>query len=324
MVVNNKRLPFLPTRFGFFLINQFTLLSLASMIEPLRMANRIQVGSVYSWKMIGESGDSVAASDGLEIKLDATIEDRNVLDNIDILIICSGAQVEKETSRAVIKWIKMADKKGLALGSVCTGTYVLAKAGLLDDTRCSVHWENISSIAEEFPKAIVSRSLFSMDKNRYTSSGGISPIDLSLYFVTEQFGLDVASDIADQFIHERIRQGDENQRIPLRHRKGKFSNKLTTAVELMEANIRDEISQEDVAQYAGLSRRQLQRLFQHYLGCTPTRYYQQLKLQRARELLQQTNKSLIEISQLTGFVSTSHFSKSYKKHFGHSPSTERQ
>jgi transcriptional regulator GlxA family with amidase domain len=147
---------------------------------------------------------------------------------------------------------------------------------------------------------------------------------MMLHIIKAQCGSAVSAGVADQFIYERIRQADDQQRIPLKHVVGNQSDKLVTAVELMEANIREPISQEDLASYIGLSRRQLQRLFQRYLYCAPSRYYLQLRLQRARELLRQTSLSLVEISSLCGFVSTSHFSKSYKEYFGHSPSGERR
>jgi transcriptional regulator GlxA family with amidase domain len=220
--------------------------------------------------------------------------------------------------------LKAVNQKGIGLGAICTGSYILAEAGLLDGYRCSIHWENMAALTDLFPNVAVSRSVFTIDRNRFTSSGGTTPVDMMLHLVTAQCGGDVSAAVAEQFIYERIRRADDQQRVPLKHLIGHQSGKLVVAVELMEANIKEPISQEDLASYVGLSRRQLQRLFQRYLMCAPSRYYLQLRLQRARELLRQTGMSLVEISALTGFVSTSHFSKSYKAFYGHSPSAERQ
>jgi len=170
----------------------------------------------------------------------------------------------------------------------------------------------------------VSRNIYTIDRNRFTSSGGTTPIDMMLYFVRRQCGPEVSAGVAEQFVYERVRNPGELQRVPLRHFVGKQSMKLVVAVELMEANIKEPISQVELASYVDLSRRQLQRLFQKYLLCTPSRYYLQLRLQRARELLHQTDLSLVEISAQTGFVSNSHFSKSYKEFYGYSPSAERR
>ena len=313
-----------PTRFGFLLLNNFTLISLSSAIEPLRMANRICRGDFYAWRTMSKTGEAVSASDGLRVNVDVGIDDEASLQDVDVVIVCGGIRVEKNSSKRLSKWLKVVNQKGIGLGAICTGSYILAEAGLLDGHRCSIHWENMAALADLFPNVAVSRSVFTIDRNRYTSSGGTTPVDMMLHMIAAQCGADVSAGVAEQFIYERIRRSDDKQRVPLKHVIGHQSGKLVIAVELMEANIKEPISQEDLAAYVGLSRRQLQRLFRRYLVCAPSRYYLQLRLQRARELLRQTGMNLVEISALTGFVSTSHFSKSYKASYGHSPSAERQ
>ena len=312
-----------PTRFGFLLLDDFTLISLSSAVEPLRMANRILREDFYFWKTISESGDAVLASDGLSINPDAGIADSDLLQDIDVVIVCGGRRIEQHCHASTIKWLRAVHQQGLALGAICTGSYVLAKAGLLDGYRCSIHWENLAALTDSHPNIAVTRSIFTIDRNRYTCSGGTTPVDMMLHIIKTQRGAEVSAGVAEQFIYERIRREDDKQKIPLKHIVGNRSGKLVIAVELMEANIREPISQEDLAGYVGLSRRQLQRLFQRYLNCAPSRYYLHLRLKRARELLLQTSMSLVEVASLSGFVSTSHFSKSYKEYFGHSPSHER-
>lgn len=313
-----------PVRFGFLLINDFTLISLASAIEPLRMANRICGESHYSWRTISQSGQQITASNGMDVIVNRGFGDADAFSDLDLVIVCGGRRIERNYDKTVIRWLKTARQKGIALGAICTGSHVLATAGLLDGYRCSIHWENLAALSDLFPNVVVNRGVFTIDRNRYTSSGGTAPVDMMLHLIRAQCGAEVSAGVADQFIYERIRQPDDQQRIPLKHVVGNQSEKLVTAVELMEANIKEPISQEDLASYIGLSRRQLQRLFQRYLFCAPSRYYLQLRLQRARELLRQTSLSLVEISSLCGFVSTSHFSKSYKEYFSHSPSGERR
>lgn len=314
----------LPTRFGFFLVNDFTLISMSAAVEPLRMANRISKQEVYRWKTISETGGPVMASDGLSVNVDSGMEAPDVLAGVDVLVVCGGWNIEKNTSDAVVRWLRAVSKRKIGFGSSCTGSFVLAKAGLLEGYRCSVHWENMGAMTDLFPKIHVSRSVYTVDRDRYTCSGGTSPVDMMLHLIKRQCGPDVSAGVAEQLIYERIRRSGERQRVPLRHVVGNQSEKLVVAVELMEANVREPISQVDIASYTGVSRRQLQRLFERYLHCTPSRYYSQIRLARARELLHQTGMSLVEISALTGFVSSSHFSKSYKEHFGHSPSAERK
>ena len=297
---------------------------MTSAVEPLRMANRLSGRMFYQWRTIGETGEDVVASDGLSVNAEYSIDDPDVFSDLDIIIVCGGRRIDESTTEPVLRWLKLADKHGIVLGAVCTGSYVLAKAGLLDGYRCSVHWENIASLADLFPSVSVSRNVYTIDRNRYTSSGGTAPVDMMLHLVRMQLGGDVSAGVAEQFVYERARQPDDPQRVPLRHTIGNQSEKLIVAVELMEANIREPISQIELAEYVGLSQRQLQRIFQHYLMSTPSRHYLQIRLLRARELLRQTRLSLVEVASVTGFVSSSHFSKSYKELYGQSPSSERR
>ena len=314
----------LPTRFGFVLVRDFTLISMSSAVETLRMANRICKQDIYQWRTISEDGEAVSSSDALSVNVDDSIDSEDLLRDIDAVIVCGGRRIEDHSSEPVLRFLRKAAHSGVALGATCTGSYLLARAGLLDGFRCSVHWENITTMTDVFPEVRITRRIYTIDRNRYTSSGGTAPIDMMLYFVRNQCGAEVSAGVADQFIYERVRNTEDLQRVPLRHFVGKQSAKLVIAVELMEANIREPISQHDLAAYVDLSRRQLQRLFQNYLLCTPSRYYRQLRLQRARDLLLQTNLNLVEVAAQTGFVSTSHFSKSYKEHYGYSPSAERR
>ncbi len=314
----------LPTRFGFLLINDFTLISMSSAIEPLRMANRICDEEIYVWRTMSESGNPVTASDGLSINVDTGIDDENALSGLDAIFVCSGVHVDQNINPEVVRWLRSSANTGIAFGSTCTGSHILAHSGLLDGYRCSVHWENISTVTDLFSNTHVNRQLYTIDRDRYTCSGGTAPVDMMLHFIQEQCGAEVSAGVAEQFIYDRIRQASDRQRIPLRHVVGNQSEKLIIAVELMEANIRETISQAEIAKYTDLSRRQLQRIFQRFLMCTPSQYYLKIRLDKAKELLQQTNTRLDDIANLTGFVSNSHFSKRFKEQFGHAPSAERK
>lgn len=313
-----------PTRFGFLLLNDFSLISMAAAIETLRLANRILDTDAYYWVTISDDGAAVVASDGLSVDAGYSIDDESLLRDVETIIVCGGRRVERFATDRILRWLRHCDRQGLALGSTCTASFVLAKAGLLDGYRCSIHWENYASLTDGFPKVTVSRSVFTIDRKRYTSAGGTTPIDMMISFVRQRFGSEVSGAVAEQFIYERIRDPRDLQKVPLRHLAAGYSRKLITAVELMEANVREPIDQSELADYIGVSQRQLQRLFQKYLLCTPSRYYLQLRLQRARQLLLQTDTGLVEIAAQTGFVSNSHFSKVYREFFGYPPSLERR
>ncbi len=242
-----------PKTFGFLLINDFTLISLSSAIEPLRMANRLSGKSIYSWRTIAESTGRVVASDGLSVNTDFNVTDVGATAGLDALIVCGGRRIERNTNEALLRWLRIVDKRGIALGAICTGSYVLAKAGLLDGYRCSVHWENLSTLSNNFSGVSVTRRVYTLDRNRFTSSGGTAPVDMMLQFVGKTCGQEICVGVAEQFVHERIRRADDRQRIPLRHTVGNQSEKLVVAVELMEANVREPISQTELAEYVGLS-----------------------------------------------------------------------
>lgn len=177
---------------------------------------------------------------------------------------------------------------------------------------------------EEFPRAIVSSELFEIDGDRYTCSGGTAPLDMMLHLIGKQHGADLAAEISEQFVCERIRGRNDRQRIPLQLRLGTGQPKLVEAVSLMEANLEEPMSLDELAQHVGLSRRQLERLFQKHLSCVPTRYYLELRLAQARQLLLQTGMSVVDVAFACGFVSAPHFSKCYRDFFGIPPRDERR
>lgn len=313
-----------PTRYGFFLLDNFTLMSMTSAIEPLRLANHYARRAHFEWKLVSLDGQPVTASDGVAVAVDSALRDIDTVGPLDLVVVCGGVDIKERVSERVTRELRALAKGGVALGAVCTGSFALATAGLLDGYRTSVHWENMAAMTDQFRNVNVTRSIYSIDRDRYTCSGGTAPIDMMLSIIRKQLGSDVGASVAEQLVYSYVRHADEDQRIPLRHVIGGQSEKLVTAVELMEANIREPIDQGELAGYVGLSRRQLQRLFDQHLQCSPSRYYLQIRLARARELLRQTGMSLVEISSLTGFVSTSHFSKSYKELYGCPPSAERR
>ncbi len=207
---------------------------------------------------------------------------------------------------------------------MCTGSWALARAGLLDGYDCSVHWECLAAMQEAFPRVAMSTRLFSIDRNRFTSSGGTAPMDMMLHLIGREHGRELSAAISEMFIYERIRNEQDHQRVPLKHMLGTNQPKLQEIVALMEANLEEPIDLDELAVYVNVSRRQLERLFQKYLHCSPSRYYLKLRLIRARQLLKQTSMSIIEVASVCGFVSTPHFSKCYREYFGIPPRDERQ
>ncbi|MDE0809947.1 MAG: helix-turn-helix domain-containing protein, partial [Alphaproteobacteria bacterium] len=168
-----------------------------------------------------------------------------------------------------------------------------------------------------------SSDIYEIDRDRVTCSGGTAALDMMLHLIGRQHGQTIANDVSEQFIHDRIREPHDHQRMELRARLGVSHPKLIAVISDMEGNLEEPLSQTELARQATLSTRQLERLFRKYLGATPTRYYLNLRLQRARQLLLQTTMSILSVALACGFVSASHFSKCYRECFGKTPRAER-
>jgi transcriptional regulator GlxA family with amidase domain len=308
------------TRIGFLLLNNFTMLALASAVDPLRMANQLTGSELYDWYTISEDGLAVTASDGITIVPDNSMAEAPKLDT---LIVVGGVNITRSYTKRQITWLQSLARKHVCLGGVCTGPYLLAKAGLLDGYQCSVHWECIATLQEAYPRVKCLNQLFVIDRDRMTCSGGSVPLDMMITMIQKDFGRELASSISEMFICDRVRGENDFQRVPLKHMLGTAQPKLVEAITLMEANIEETIELDELATYVGLSRRQLERLFQQYLQCSPSKHYLKLRLFRARQLLRQTSMSIIEIATACGFVSSPHFSKCYRLHIGISPKAER-
>ena len=304
---------------GFLVLPNFSMIAFSNALEPLRMANML-AGKISTAGRSSAPGMVERRQQWLE---SAPVCPVDKAPACDMLIVCSGIRVREAVDEATIAFLRNYAAKGLPIGAICTGTFALAKAGLLNGYRCAIHWENLASIQEEFPKIRFSSDLFVLDRNRLTCSGGTAPLDMMLSLIHSKCGKSLASDISEQFTLERVRDQKDQQHIPLLARIGTGHKTLLDAAIFMEMYIEEPVSLEYLADQVGLSLRQLERLFKRYLDTTPTQHYLALRLRRAREFLLQTNMSLLDVTVACGFQSSSHFCKSYRSLFGYPPSRER-
>lgn len=311
----------LPGVFNFLVVPDFTLLAYSSAVEPLRMANKLSGQELYAWHTVSLNGEPTLSSSGLSIPGEYTIHDELPK---GALIVCGGMDIHRANTPELQGWLKKAAKKHSPIGALCTGSFLLAEAQLLDGYRCTIHWEHIATLRETHPNLVVSQELFEVDRDRYTCAGGVAAMDMMLHLVRRAHGTELSSAISEQLICDRIRDKNDRQRIPLRHRLGTGQPKLLEAVSLMEANIEEPMALDELSRHIGLSRRQLERLFKTYLDCVPTRYYLQLRLERARQLLLQTSMPVVDIALACGFISAPHFSKCYRLIFGIPPRDDRR
>lgn len=315
-----ENVPDKPRRFVFVLLENFTMLSFAAAVDCLRLANRMSKKKLYSWLVVADGGGPVQGSTGIGIQTDG---DLGELHRDDTLILCGGADVQAATTKKLLNWVRRETRKGVTAGGLCTAAYTLAKAGLLDGKRATIHWENQDSFSEEFDEVELTKAVFAIDNNRLTTAGGTSSIDLFLQIIASDHGEELASAVADQQIYNSIRTDQDTQRLSVPTRIGVRHPKLSQVIQMMESNIEEPVSPSILAKEVGMSTRQLERLFRRYLNRSPKRYYMELRLQKARNLLMQTDMSVINVALACGFASPSHFSKCYRSHYETTPYRER-
>ncbi len=317
---NQSGAQIVPRRFVFVLLDNFTLLSFAAAIECLRIANRMAETKLYDWTVIGDGGDVIVCSAGARFQLDGPLGE---LLRDDTVLLCGGIEIHQAATKRLLNWLRREARRGLKIGGLCTASYILARAGLLDGKRATIHWENHDSFAEEFPEVDLTKAVFTIDGNRMTTAGGTSSIDLMLGIIAHDHDEKLANAVADQLIYSSIRTDQDTQRLSVPTRIGVRHPKLSQVIQMMEANIEEPISPSILARDTGMSTRQLERLFRRYLSRSPKRYYMELRLQKARNLLMQTDMTVINVALACGFSSPSHFSKCYRAHYNTTPYRER-
>lgn len=308
-------------RVSILLVSNFSMAAFSAVVEPMRLANYTTGATLYEWEILSRDGELVTASNGIRVVADRSIADAAQLDNV---VVCSGIGAHLFKDNVVFGWLRRWARGGAHVGAVCTGAHILAHAGLLEGYRCTLHWENLESFREQFPDLDVRPELFEIDRDRFTCAGGFAANDMMLHEIGRRHGGEIAAAVSEQCMHERIREGHDNQRLPLQARLRISHPKLIQAIAEMEQNVEEALTREEIAARVGLSRRQLERLFRRYLTTSPARYYLRLRLERARLLLSQTTMPVTEIAFACGFTSASHFSKCYRDMFGRTPRDERR
>jgi transcriptional regulator GlxA family with amidase domain len=307
-------------RFVFLLLEDFTFAAFSGAIEPLRLANRVSGNTLYEWRTVTGSGETVRASNGVTLVADGGLDE---VGRASTIIVVGGTDVKRATTKPVLTWLRRESRKGHRIGAVCTGAWTLAQAGLLDGRSCTIHWENRDSFEEDFPDVTLKPNIYVIDHGRATAAGGTASTDLLLKLIALSHGTGLANLVADQLIHTQIRPESDEQRLSIPTRIGIRNPRLSAIIQMMEDNIEEPISPAVLAAEVGMSTRQLERLFRRYLNRSPKRHYMDLRLQKARNLLLQTDMSVINVALACGFTSPSHFSKCYRALYRTTPYRER-
>lgn len=308
-------------QFAIVLVDGFSLISLAAVIDPLRAANRLLGRRAYGWRLATVKGGPAEASSGITVNADGSLAD---LPSARLVIVCAGLDIAPKGEREIAAFLRRRASIGEPLGAVSTGSWLLGVAGLLDGYRCTIHWERRAAFAQIAPRAHVTDAPYEVDRDRYTSSGGTASIDMMAHMIGIDFGADLSRHVANQFQHERIRSSADRQRPASEPDLAGKPDSVARIIKLMAANIERPLSAQELACAVNLSVRQVERLFERHVDQAPKTYYINMRLQRARELLRQTNASVLDVALSTGFASQSHFAQSYRALFGKNPSDERR
>jgi transcriptional regulator GlxA family with amidase domain len=308
-------------RFGFLLLPNFSLIALSSAVDPLRLANMALDRRVFDYVTLGVSAEPVLSSDGIRVLPDQVMGES---DRFDTVFVIGPNPIPKQGYTDITRWLRRLAAQGIVLGGIDSGCYVLAKAGLLQGYRCTIHWEDRDTLLAEFPDLLVSNRLFEIDRDRYTCSGGVSPLDLMTFVLRRPPGnRELAQQVSDLLVAYQ-RSPDENQSLPLRYRYANIPEVLLEALEIMESNVEEPLSPGEIADYLKISRRQLERLFRDYLLTSPAKKYLETRLAHARRSVLRTNRRIEDIAAACGFASTAHFIARYRSQYANSPQAQRQ
>lgn len=307
---------------GFLLLSGFALFSYAATVEPLRAANLLAGKTLYRWWHATPDNKPAIASNGAAVVPDLRMG--GDIKSLDAMLVCAGGNPAAYSDRRTFAWLRKLANHGVILGGVSGGPVILAKAGLLKDRRCTVHWEHLPALQEAYPELKFTRALFELDRDRITCSGGVAGLDMMVALIARDHGYELGAAVSDWLLHTQVREGAHLQRMDLRFRLGVTDEKLLRALRLMEAHLESPIDRSRLAKAGGLSLRQLERAFRHHLGRGVHEHYLMLRLNRSRQLLRETTLTILEVALATGFSSGSQFSRAFKRELGFPPSRTRQ
>jgi len=309
-----------PYCIGFLVLPRFSMIALSCAMEPLREANWVSGKSLYEWILITPDGPRITSSNETCLMIE---NDLSAIARCDMLIVCASFDLDQHSTPKTLSSLRKAARHGTVLGSIDTGSYLLARAGLLDGCRATIHWENATSFAELFPKVSLTGEIFTIDQNRWTCSGGSSGLVMMLHLIRQQHGNELSVGVAECAILGGIRSGHAEQRLSTQARLNKSDPSLIAAIQVMEANLATRLSVPDIAAQTGISQRQLERVFSNIVGTNPAAYYARLRLEHARRLLRQTSLQVGTIARSCGFSSQAVFARTYRQNFDVQPSKDR-
>jgi transcriptional regulator GlxA family with amidase domain len=309
------------TLFEFVLIDAFSMMSVITAIEALRVANRILGQTRYRWRVTQESGAPPLASNGLALPctpLDPTAPCPAYL------FVCAGMHATPRAPKRLYALLRRRLREGAVIGAVSLGPLILARAGLLDGRRCVIHWEGHETLVESFPDLTVSTGLFEIDGPVMTSCGGLATLDLFLEILRREHEGWLVQAVSNQLQIGAARRGSQPQhggayRLPVT-----APPAMHKAIALIDQHIAEPLTLPQLAAAVGTSRRTLDRRFRQHTGQAAAAFCLKRRLERAEALLLHSGMPIGEIALATGFPASAAFAAAFRKAHGITPSEARR
>ena len=310
-----------PFETAFLLLDNFSLAAFTAAVDALVTANLLTPSQLYQVHTLSLQQDLVRSDLGIDISVDNTLSQVEAK-HYDLIFVCGGYRTSLVPQPKLISFLQAAAKHNCAVGGIWNGSFYLAQAGILEGYSCTIHPENRALLEENNPTVSLSSMPIVIDRDRFSCAGASSAMEMMLGVVNITYSEDLIRGIKEILICDKI--GENPNKPMLSENHSTLPDSLQMILSLMQNNIDEPLSMQEIARYAGLSRRHIERLFTRHMDTTPSRYYLELRITRARQLLQQSNKSIADIAVACGFVSTTHFSHCFKDYFGCSPTQARQ
>jgi transcriptional regulator GlxA family with amidase domain len=297
-------------RFAVLLFPGFPMMAFSSVIEPLRAANALGAAPAYGWNTVGLDNRSLTASNGITFRPDFSVAEDPPA---DFIVVCSGGNADQLTAKQPIKWIRKNLRRGANLGSVADGAFYLARHGLLDGYACTLHWRSQPAFAEAFPELDLKRSVYVIDRTRFTSAGGVGAFDMMLDIIESHHGETMAQKVSEWFVHDRIRATADREKLQLRLRTGIRNDLVLAAVERMEERMERGETIARIAKRLGISVWKLDRAFRADLRLSPGDYFRQMRMERASDLLIHSSLPIHEVGLACGYSDYSAFVRAFRR-----------
>ena len=309
-----------PLRVTVLVFTGASIMCVASAIDPLRAANRIAGETRFEWQLVSASGDPAMTTCGLPLAVAGRFDP---VSTTGMLVIIAGFGAARHATPALLSSIRRAARNARAVGGIEAGTWLVARAGLLEGRAATTHWEDLEDFAAAFPGVDVRPDRYVIDGPVFTTGGASPTFDLMLHLIRSRLGMAAALDVASVFIYDQSRAAADAQPLVSLGRLDGYDQRLAHAIRLMEAHVDRPLTVAAIARRAMVTPRTLETVFRKSIGETPGSYYLRLRLNAARRLVVDTRVAMADIAARTGFSSAGAFSRAFSRSFGEAPTRVR-